>query len=146
MNTKFIIIFIILILVVFGLSIYLGVLYSKLKAQKAKDKELQKQLQEKIDDIRHSIEMISQATSQGQCEPAESCLRLYNLLSRLELLDNYPVIKEFHQKIKDLSILKQRQELSAKAAFAEDKIRIAAEEEFKDRFEEEIKKIYTDFK
>lgn len=137
-------IYIALGLIILGLGIYLGTLVTKLQKQKAAQAKTRKKIEDKVTDIKESIVMISKATLQGQCDPAEACIRIYNLLIFIEMNDHYPVTQKYFKEIETLSVLKKRQELSAQDAFKEDKVRFKAEDKFKEDFFEELKLLKTD--
>jgi hypothetical protein len=131
-------------LIVLGLSIYLGTLFSKLKAQKISLDKERLRIEAKVQEHKDSIVMIAKATLQEQCDPAESCIRIYNLLTFIDIHESYPVTLQYFSQIDSLSVLKQRKELSAKAAFEEDKVRFKAEEEYKDLYYQELNLIIQD--
>lgn len=138
------ILFIILSLIVLVLSIYLGVLYSKLQAQKESLKKEKARIVAKVKEHKDSIVMIAKATLQGQCDPAESCIRIFNLLRFIDCDDMYPITSKYFSEIDQLSVLKDRQDLSAKAAFEEDKVRFKAEEQYKDLYFQELDLVIKD--
>jgi len=139
LNLNLIIVFSILGLIVLALSIYLGILFSQLQKQKKMIEDTRKKAQAKVKDYKESIVMISKATLQGQCDLAEACIRIYNLLTFIDCANDYPITKEYYSEIDQLSILKQRRELTAQDAFKEDKIRFKAEEKYKELFFGELK-------
>lgn len=131
-------------LIVLGLSIYLGVLYSRLKDQEKRLAAEKARITKEVEEHKNSIVMISKATLQGQCDPAESCIRIYNLLNFIQLEDVYAVTAEYFKEVDELSVLGARKSLSARDAFDEDKIRFKSEDKFKESYFEELNKIIAD--
>ncbi|MCO4753332.1 MAG: DUF2489 domain-containing protein, partial [Bacteriovoracaceae bacterium] len=78
MDNSILLLFIALGLIVLGLSVYLGILFGKLKAQKqaqiAQDEKVERLLKERDEQIIESLDTIALVLIQEQCEPTEGCI------------------------------------------------------------------------
>ncbi len=84
--------------------------------------------------LRESIEIISMATIQEQCEISEACLRIANLLPLYDHIDHteeqWKPLFAMYEEIRELKTLEARKDLRASERFSEDKRRFASEEKF----------------
>ena len=137
MTTQTLIIFILLALVVLGLSIYLGVLYSKLRAQnkaliKARE-TAEIAIKERRKDIEMSLDTLALVIMQDQCEPTEGCIRVKKLIDEVEEYRDHPELEVFHTmyaEVKDFAIKEDYRNLSRQDAFKQDNKRFQVEEKY----------------
>lgn len=132
-------IFIFLTLVVFGLGIYLGMLLTKLKQQKKQAEQLKKVYEFNIKErelfLKDSILTISKATVQDQCELSEACIRLKKLLENypeVEKKDEFAIIQKMYRDLNGFAYLEERDKLTSKEKFAQDKQRYKIEKDYKE--------------
>ena len=137
------IIFFILAVFVFGLSVYLGIVLNKVKAQKKYIREQRIKAQEEADKrelfILESLEVISKGVIQDQCEVSEGCLRIKKLKDQLPYLSqqiDLSVFDMMYRDIEQFDILDARKELSNQARYDQDKARFKVENEYSDRIKE----------
>lgn len=131
------VIFIILAIIVFLLSIYLGFLLNKLKIQKKLNEESKKQLEEftikREASIKESILILCRAVINKQCEVSEGCLRIKKLMELIDIeveLYEFGSIEKMYEQIKDFAILDERNALSKQEKFNQDKKRFSIENEY----------------
>lgn len=121
-------------------------LLRNLKADKEKQKnELIARYNEKQADLKESLRIISLAAIQEQCEISEACLRMANLIplyDKIKQGQEVQAVFDLYEAIKDLKYLEDRKNLNINERFAEDDIRYAAEEKFKDEVLKACEKIY----
>lgn len=130
------IIYFILGLVVFALSVYLGVLVNKLRIQKvyikkARQQQLEKE-QKRMDYISDSLRIISLAVTQDQCEISEGCIRIKKLLDEIEQfreLEQLSYINVAYEDFKQFPFLEDRKSLSKQEKFKQDNKRFLFEEQ-----------------
>lgn len=118
-----------------------------LKADKEiKKNELIEKYNERQSDLKESLRIISLATIQEQCEISEACLRMANLIPVYDKIDikdkEVQPVFNLYEAIRDLKYLEQRTNLNINERFAEDDIRYAAEEKYKDEVLKACEKIY----
>ncbi|MBC76706.1 MAG: hypothetical protein CME64_11890 [Halobacteriovoraceae bacterium] len=140
MASSYIILFSVLALIVLALSVYLGVLYGKLRAQKQakldQDKRVEELLKEREETIIESLDTIALALSQGQCEPTEGCIRIKRLVDEIEVLrdeEGIAVFHEMYEEVKHFATLQDYKDLSKQEAFEQDNKRYAIEEKYNQR-------------
>lgn len=125
-------IYIIAGLILSSLSFYTGSLLFKLQQQEAQKK---RRRLERIANIVESIQTISLAMEQQQCNMSEGCIRLVHLLDNLPLLAKpqfdsiYPGIYSLYQEVKLLPTHAQRNKLTNKERNSQDLAREATEAE-----------------
>ncbi len=140
MENYIIILFIALGLIVLGLSIYLGVLYGKLKAQKQaqieQDAKVDRLLKERDEQIIESLDTIALVLIQEQCEPTEGCIRIKKLVDEIEHLkdrEELVVFHEMYEEVKGFATLQDYKDLDKRERFKQDNRRYAIEEKFNQR-------------
>lgn len=126
MNNQ-ILIFILLGLIVFGLSIYLGFLLVKLKKQKADQKHLQEKYEEQFNkrqnELYQSLYTLALVMEQGQVGIAEGCIRIKKLIDLDDDLRFHADLSDFHKAymdFSDLAYLDSYKELSNQEKFKQD--------------------------
>lgn len=140
-----------LALIVFVLSIYLGIILNRLRLQKRKHDQTAAFLENKNQE-RHlyrveSIKTICLATIQHQCEISEACIRIKKLLEfypEIESKSDYQVLQEMYEQIKDFDVLESRNALTKQQKFQQDNRRFAIEERFKQRMLSSLKKLHQE--
>lgn len=101
-------------LIVAFLAFYAGSLLFKLKKQKQGQDQKR---QQRVLRITESIQTISMALEQQQCNLSEGCIRLYNLLecmpidNRPDYSQQYPAIYGLYDKVKNLPTHDDRKKL-----------------------------------
>ena len=139
-------IFIILGVVLFILSIYLGIVLNKVKAQgnyikEQKAKAVVEAAKRELF-ILESIEIISKGVIQDQCEVSEACLRIKNLKDQLPYLSvdvDLSIFDKMYAEIEQFDTLDARKELSNQNRYNQDKARFKIESEYADRIKEAAK-------
>jgi len=136
-------IFLVLAFFVLGLSIYLGILFGRVRLQKKSILALKaldaRKSQEREISILESIEIISKGVIQDQCEISEGCLRIKKLKDQLVFLNedlDLEVFDKMYEEIEGFDILEARKTLSNQERFNQDKKRFKVENEYKDRIKE----------
>ena len=150
---SWIIAIIIAVLIIAGLSFYLGRLLMQLKQVKqAKQQQIKQQIDKRNQKLAEDIYTIAWAMQEGQCEPSEGCLRICVLLDHFDQQpkpDNptiYPGIHALYDKIKDLPTHAARKALPKKELQQMDKERFAHEKAFKNLIDQDITKLIERFK
>lgn len=140
METKYIILFAALAAAVLGLSIYLGFLLRKLKAQRdalARAGEAANLARsEREADIRQSLRTLALVIIQEQVEPTEGCIRVKKLMDEIDYLkdrEELAVFHEMYEEVKDFAILRDYKDLSKQEAFRQDNRRYVIEDRFNPR-------------
>lgn len=88
-----------------GLAFYAGRLLFRLRRQELRRQE---NIQQRIAHITQSIQTISMAVEQQQCNLSEGCIRLSNLLASVPVTnppnyaERYPAVHELHNKVANL--------------------------------------------
>lgn len=138
-------IFIFPLIVILVLSIYLGILITKLKhAKLALKLEADNASEDRMKGIIDSLKVLGMAIDQGQCEPAEGCIRvkkLIDLVPDLRFHEDLVVFHEMYNEISELSWHDAYKNLSFQDSAKEDKIRFAAEDRYSDRLNLSAKKL-----
>ncbi len=145
-------ILIILGLITLALSIYLGMLFvrlrSQLKISKQKEKDYQNQLAEKELFYRDSIITICKATLQQQCELSEACLRIHHLIQyypEKASHADYQVFSKMHEEISDFAVLDARKQLTKQEMHSQDKARFKIEDRYRTEIYNALKILKDDF-
>lgn len=105
------------VLIILGLSVYAGILFSRLYKQNQQDAAGQAK---RLNYLHESIATISLAMQQGQCELSEGCIRLVVLLDNLPnaekagFAQRFPKIHEMYERIKHMPTHDARKQLSKK--------------------------------
>lgn len=140
MDNSILLLFIALGLIVLGLSVYLGILFGKLKAQKqaqiAQDEKVERLLKERDEQIIESLDTIALVLIQEQCEPTEGCIRIKRLVDEIEYLkdrDELVVFHEMYEEVKGFATLQDYKDLNNTERFKQDNRRYAIEEKFNQR-------------
>ncbi|MAX66342.1 MAG: DUF2489 domain-containing protein [Bacteriovoracaceae bacterium] len=143
-----ILIFIVLGAIVFGLSLYLGIIFSKLKGQKELAKELEFKLaqSQKEQDFYYadSILMLCKATLQGQCDYSEACIRIKKLLEyfpEIEANEDFYVFQQMYQEIAGFATHQERLNLPKQEIFRQDQLRFKVEQKYEDKFMKSLKQL-----
>ncbi|MEP2650755.1 MAG: DUF2489 domain-containing protein [Paraglaciecola sp.] len=117
---------IISMIVIAGLSFYAGSLLFKLQSQKRQRENTTKL---RIEKIVESIQTISLAIEQQQCNLSEGCIRLVHLLECLpvsnksKVSDQYPAIYELFLAVEHLPTHEKRKAQSKKDTYQQDLFR-----------------------
>ncbi|MFT4993352.1 MAG: hypothetical protein ACI965_000371 [Paraglaciecola sp.] len=104
-NLKLSIALLIAVLIICGLAFYAGSLLFRLRKQEHHRRE---KIQQRIVHITQSIQTISMAVEQQQCNLSEGCIRLCNLLACVPVTNQpdyaklYPAVHELHSKVANL--------------------------------------------
>ncbi|RUO23172.1 DUF2489 domain-containing protein [Aliidiomarina iranensis] len=105
------------VLVVAGLSIYAGILLSRLRQQ---NKGIAKNQKKRLNYLHESIETIAKAMQQDQCPLSEGCIRIAVLLDNLPDAERHnfgkrwPSIHELYERIKHMPTHDARKEFPKK--------------------------------
>ncbi len=130
------------VLLIAALAFYAGKLLWQLQQQTKQRQQqtalLQQQQIEKKRYLTESIVLICRAMLEQQCELSEGALRVWVLLDHLvperkpEPETTYPGLHQMYQVVKDMPTHEARKRQSKQQTFAQDKIRLAAEQDLKD--------------
>lgn len=127
-------------LIIFGLSIYLGIIVSKVRFQsqkiKQKAQELDRQIQEKAKFYQESIIIICKATIQEQCELSEACIRVKKILEYFPNIgekEQYQSVHQMYDEIKDFATHGERKKLSKQEIYNQDKQRFQIEQKYQEK-------------
>lgn len=108
------------------------------KEQRAKENEALQKAKEKESYILDSLDIITKALLQEQCEISEGCIRIRMLLISSKMIDHlkedYRVFEQMYQELKDLKTHKDRASLSSRERMQEDKKRFSVESEYQKSF------------
>ena len=137
-------------LVVVVLAFYAGKLLMQLKQQKHQQQqtalEHQTALQGHDTKVLNSISIIVRAMKEEQCDLSEGCWRLCVLLGSLKtskaLELEFPAIFELYEKIKHMSILDNRKQLSKKERMSQDFARMKLEAELKVKIQVDLELLH----
>ena len=137
METSIIIVFTVLSLIVLGLSVYLGILYGRLRRKRQELARLELQAErnqaERESDICQSLQTLALVIIQEQCEPTEGCIRVKRLMDEIDYLkerEELAVFHEMYEEVKELAILQEYKDLSKQERFRQDNLRYAVEEKY----------------
>lgn len=140
LETPYIILFIVLGLIVFCLSLYLGKIFVQINYQKKVREDYQKAMDkvrdEKLNDNLESMRIIALAVSQGQCEVSEGVIRMKKLLDLTPYKDDprFSSFTDLYQKFDQFAYLEARESLTKQEKFRQDSQRFKLEEQTKDEF------------
>ncbi len=126
------IIFIVLSVLVLGLSIYLGILLSQVKK---KNDKIREEKEKKDLFIKDSLKIIALATIQGQCDLSECCNRIKNLIDYFPELANkaeFQVFQQMYEEIKSFPTHERRLEQSKQQIFQQDSLRFKIEDRYRE--------------
>lgn len=122
--------------VVFTLSIYLGIVLNQLRIQKAiKEKALKEYKQKELERqeyIHDSLRIISLAVVQDQCEISEGCIRIKKLIDEVDMYKEHELLNYFHvayEDFKQFPFLDERKQLTKQERFKQDNQRFMFEEQ-----------------
>lgn len=135
-------IFIPLGLIVLGLSIYLGMLWHRLRWQSHQQQE---KLKQRTEHIRDSIYTIALATSQKQCELSECCIRIKHLLDFHPRDERFELIYQMYDEIKDFPTHEERRQQSKQETFQQDSQRFAIEEKYQGGMDKVLELLKIEF-
>lgn len=137
METSIIIVFAILSLIVLGLSVYLGILYGRLRRKRQDLARLEMQAErnqaERESGICQSLETLALVIIQEQCEPTEGCIRVKRLMDEIDYLrerEELAVFHEMYEEVKELAILQEYKDLNKQERFRQDNLRYGIEEKY----------------
>ena len=140
-----ILVFSILGLITFALSVYLGTLIVKVKnfkdAQKLKAEIRERNLAKREHFLKDSITTICRATLRGDCELSEACLRIKKLLENYPAIENeaeFRPIQDMYDEIKEFPYLEARQALTKQERFKQDNKRFKIEENYKEKMNKSL--------
>lgn len=120
------------LLIILALGVYAGRLLFLLKLQNTRQQAAKKA---RIESITTSIETISLAMEQQQCDLSEGVIRIVNLLSALPIETSYNYTEKFphthalFSAVSGFAILEARKKLSKQERFQQDKQREQIESE-----------------
>ncbi len=126
------IIFIVLSVLVLGLSIYLGILLSQVKK---KNDKMREEKEKKDLFIKDSLKVIALATIQGQCDLSECCIRVKNLIDyfpKLASKAEFQVFQQMYEEIKSFPTHERRLEQSKQQIFQQDSLRFKIEDRYRE--------------
>lgn len=143
------------VVIIIALAFYAGVLISKIKTQKIKNKAIQDELdsqvelkkQQRNNNICESIRFIARATAQKQCNVSEASIRLVVLLETLvikqpiDIANKYPALSELFEKVKDMPTHEKRKEVAVKKLKLMDMQREIFEAQLEDKIIAEAKQL-----
>lgn len=138
MSYETIIVFIILSFVTFALAIYLGILTKKLFDLKKKNKLNEKLIENHVNYLIESVEIISKATLQKQCEYSEACIRIIKLLEyfpHVSKRDELTALHDMYSELSDFAYLEDRKMLSKQEKFKQDNLRFQVEEKYGEKLD-----------
>lgn len=136
------------VLILGGLSFYLGRLLWLIKQQKLKQQQV---VETKNANLTESIVLIAKAMREGQCELSEGALRLWVLLDHLQLPEKpdavqaYPALFKMYDIVKDMPTHQARKERDKKEIRHLDHIREQAEIDLKTDILADVHKLLAFF-
>ena len=111
MTLTWIIAIVIAVLIIFGLAFYAGKLLFQLNVQKQKQQAQLEKRQAKVKQrnvkIADSINLISRAMKEKQCEYSEGCLRVWVLMSQYKFSDEIDLEQEYQSIFKMYDVVKE---------------------------------------
>lgn len=132
------------VLIILGLSVYAGMLLTRLHKQ---NQQIAVGQAKRLNYLHESIATISLAMQQGQCELSEGCIRLVVLLDNLPNAEKegfakrFPKIHEMYERIKHMPTHDARKQLSRKELHEMDREREQLEVEFADGIQADVVQI-----
>lgn len=137
------------VLILLSMAGYAGMLWLKLRQQKALEKQLQEEVeaaqQARVAKIVDSIDVIARAMMVGQCDHSEGVLRLKPLLDVLGIkLANYPAMWALYEVVEEMPIMQARRELKKNERMRLDLVREAKEAELEAQIQTECGQLLND--
>jgi hypothetical protein len=134
------------VIIISALAFYAGGLLRQLAQQKKRQQQAELAQQNALAEHDHkvlsSVLLITRAMKEEQCDFSEGCWRLSVLLDSLkttkELEQQFPAIFSLYNKIKHLTILKERKQLSKQERMKEDFQRMKIEAELHEKIVEDL--------
>lgn len=129
------------VLIILGLSVYAGMLFSRLHKQNQHNAAGQAK---RLNYLHESIATISLAMQQGQCELSEGCIRLVVLLDNLPNAEKkgfakrFPKVHEMYERIKHMPTHEARKQLTKKELYKMDREREQLEIDFADGIQADV--------
>lgn len=126
------------------LSAYAGRMLFLLRQQNNRQKKI---INTRVQRICESVDVICKAMEQQQCEISEGAIRVCNLLNALPIKSppqfeqEFPMIYALFEKVRHFPILKDRQALSKKQKYQQDRERGQIESEYETRVLAELPQI-----
>lgn len=136
------------VLILGGLSFYLGRLLWLIKQQELKQQQI---VAEKNANLTQSIVLIAKAMREEQCELSEGALRIWVLFDHLQLANKpdakhcYPGLFKMYEVVKDMPTHQARKERDKKEIRHLDHLREQAEIDFKDEIMADVQKLLEFF-
>lgn len=134
------------LLIIAVLAYYAGKMLFLLNQQKKKSANNK---QQRIERILESLQTISKAVEQQQCNLSEASIRLYHLHESLpvenkaDYATTYPGLYELYMRVSDLPTHEARQQLSRQALRLQDTAREESEAELESQILHEVAKLKT---
>ncbi|PIK16362.1 MAG: hypothetical protein CES88_06365 [Halobacteriovorax sp. JY17] len=139
-----------LIFLISLLSTLIFFLAKRIQQQSSFAKESLKNTREKEKFILESLDIISKALIQEQCEVSEGCIRIRMLVDKSKMLDSskkdYEVFFNMYQELKNFKTHEKRNELSKQEIMKEDIDRFKVEEKYQAKFLEAVQILHADVK
>jgi len=132
------------VVVIIALGVYAGLLLSKLRAQ---NERVNVARHKRIKNINESIQTISFAMMQQQCNLSEGSIRICRILESVPVQPQpdysaeYPAIHRLFGYVKNLPTHEERSSLSKKELRAQDKAREQQESELESEILKEVEKL-----
>lgn len=155
MTLTWIIAIVIAVLIIFGLAFYAGKLLFQLNVQKQKQQAQLEKRQAKVKQrnvkIADSINLISRAMKEKQCEYSEGCLRVWVLMSQYKFSDEIDLEQEYQSIFKMYDVVKEmptheaRKKYTKKEIFKMDSARWRTEKELEEGILADAEKLATFF-
>ena len=148
MTLSWIVASLVAVLIVAGLSFYLGRLLWLLKQQQLKQQQI---VAAKNANLTESIVLIAKAMREHQCELSEGALRIWVLLDHLQLpnkpnaVQTYPGLFKMYDVVKDMPTHQARKERDKKEIRHLDHQREQAEIDLKDEIIADVHKLLQFF-
>jgi hypothetical protein len=136
------------VLILAGLSFYLGRLLWLIHQQQLKQQQL---INNKNAELTESIVLIAKAMREAQCELSEGALRIWVLLDHLQLpnkadaVQTYPGLHKMYQVVKDMPTHQARKERDKKEIRHLDHLREQAEIDLKTEILADVDKLLQFF-
>ncbi len=136
------------VLIIAGLSFYLGRLLWLIQQQKLKQQQV---VDAKNADLTQSIVLIAKAMREEQCELSEGALRIWVLLDHLQLpnkpnaMQTYPGLFKMYDVVKDMPTHQARKERDKKEIRHLDHLREQAEIDLKSEIMADVHKLLEFF-
>lgn len=131
-------------IIIAALGAYAGRLLYLLKQQNAQRRHA---IAQRVARICESVEVICKAMEQQQCELSEGAIRVCNLLNALPVADlpdfnqQFPAMYSLFEQVRHFAVLQEREALSKKEKYQQDKSRGQIESEYESRVLAELTSI-----